>query len=657
MPITSPGIGSGLDVNSLVTQLMALERQPAALLDRKTAAYNAQLSAYGTMRSALAALQTAATSVASLPTLRQVSASVADSSLATASATASASAGTYSLEVQVLAQAQKLKSAGFASTGASVGEGTLTFEFGTYAGGAFTLNADKPSASVTIEAGKGSLAEVRDAINAASIGVTAGIVNDGSVQRLLLTAKDSGAANALRVSVADADGQNTDAAGLSRLAYDASTGGVTRLEETVLARDSRVLIDGITITRANNTVTDAIEGVTLNLLKAAAGSPSTLTVARNVDSAVTAVSGFVQAYNIAYSSLKGLSSYNAATRSGAVLQGDSTLNGVQAKMRALLGSSVEAAGGYASLSALGISFQLDGSLLGDTAKLRAALNDTTKDAATVFAAVGTPSDPQIKFSSASSTAAVGEYALQVTQLASRGSTAGSAPAALTINAGVNDTLTLSVNGAAASVTLLAGTYTADSLAAMLQSRVNGATAFSTTGRSVAASASGGVLSLTSQRYGSASAVEITGGTALADLFGTPTTTAGVDAAGTIGGVAATGAGKALSATGFSITVEDGALGARGTLRFSRGVADQLSRMIDDVFAGTINARTSGLEASIKSIAARKDAFEVRMTKVEATLRAQFVALDRMMASMTSTSNYLTQQLANLPGASSTTNNR
>ena len=650
MPIQSPGIGSGLDVNSLVTQLMAVERQPMTQLDRKTAAYNAQLSAYGTMRSALAALQTAAGSVASLPTLRQVTASVADGSLASASATAGAATGSYSLEVQALAQAQKLKSVAFAATSTSLGAGTLSFDFGTYSGGAFSLNADKPSASVVIAAGRDSLAEVRDAINAASAGVAASIVNDGSGQRLLITSTATGAANALRVSVADADANHTDAAGLSRLAYDASTGGVARLEQTVAARDSRIALDGITITRASNTVSEAIEGVTLNLAKESPGAVTTLNVARNIDGAVTAVSGFVQAYNIAYTSLRKLSAYNTETRSGAVLQGDSTLLGVQARMRSLLSASVEAAGGYASLSALGIAFQTDGSLLGDTAKLRAALNDTTRDAATVFAAVGTPSDGKIKFAAASADATAGEYALQVTQLATRGTASGSTAAGLTISAGVNDTLQLAVNGVAATVTLSAGTYTADSLAAMLQTRVNGIAGFSASGRSVEASASGGLLTLTSKLWGSNSSVALTGGTALADLFGSSVESAGVDAAGSIGGVAATGSGRTLSARGLSVSVEDGAVGARGSLRFSRGVAERLVRMIDEVFAGTINARTSGLEASIKGVAARRDAFEVRMTKVEANLRKQFVALDRMMSSMTNTSNFLTQQLASLPGA-------
>ena len=647
MPIQSAGIGSGLDVNGLITQLMAVERQPAALLDKKTSGYKAKLSAYGSLSSTLATLQTAAGAVTSLSKLRAVGASVADTSLATASAAPGTRAGSYALEVQTLAQSQKLNSVAFASTSTTVGAGTLTFEYGTYSGGAFSLNADKPSTSVVISAGQDSLAGVRDAINAASGGVSASIVNDGSGQRLVITSKDTGIANALRIGVVDDDGQNTDAAGLSRLAYNAATGGTSNLSEAAAARNALIVVDGVSVTRATNTLTDAIEGVSLNLLKAASGTTTTVSVARNIDTAVSAVQGFVQAYNNASASLRSLSAYNADTKTGAVLQGDSTLIGVQSRLRAMLGGLVENAGGYASLSEIGIAFLRDGSLLTDSAKLRAAFNDPVKDVASVFAAVGTPTDSLVKYSAATASATAGNYALVVTQLATRGSASGSAPAALTITSGVNDTLELSVDAESSTVTLTPGTYTASTLASMLQSSINGAAALVAAGAGVDATETGGTLTLTSKRWGSAAGVTLTGGTALAGLFGTPGSTPGVDAAGTIGGTAATGSGRNLSALGLTVSVEGGSTGARSTLGFSRGVADQLGTLISGLLNESITARTSGLQRSIKDIAARRDAFDFRMTKVESTMRKQFTALDTMLSSMQNTSSFLTQQLANL----------
>jgi flagellar hook-associated protein 2 len=282
--------------------------------------------------------------------------------------------------------------------------------------------------------------------------------------------------------------------------------------------------------------------------------------------------------------------------------------------------------------------QRDGSLLADAARLRAALEDTAKDAASAFAAVGKASDSLVRFVTASGAAEAGDYAVQVTQLATRGSVAGSAAAALTLTAGVNDTLDVTVDGVAASVTLAAGTYSAAGLAALLQSRIAG----------IEASESAGVLTLTSKTWGAASSVALTGGNALADLFGTPAGTAGVNAAGTIGGVAATGAGRELTGQGLTVSIEGGATGARGTLRFSRGVAFQLDTLIDGLLEDTVGARTEGLAASLRSLDERRDVLERRMETIEARIRAQFIALDGMIASMNATSSFLTQQLAALP---------
>ena len=247
----------------------------------------------------------------------------------------------------------------------------------------------------------------------------------------------------------------------------------------------------------------------------------------------------------------------------------------------------------------------------------------------------------------------GSYAIDITQIATRGAAVGSGAAALTITAGVNDSLQLTVNGTAATVTLAAGTYTASSLAAMLQSRINGAATLTAAGAAIEAAESGGVLSLTSKQWGSGSSVAITGGTAMADLFGTPSTGTGVDAAGSIGGVAATASGRTLSAQGLSISVEGGVTGARGTLKFSRGAADKLSTLIGDLLDGSIAARTEGINASVKSIGLRREVLEARMVTIERRMRAQFIALDSMMSSMNSTSSFLSQQLANLPKSENT----
>lgn len=655
MALSSPGIGSGLDVNGLVSQLMALEQRPLTLLATKEAKYQAQLSAYGSMKGALSSFQSAVAALATPAKFTAVKASVADTAVLTASASPSASAGSYSIQVQTLAQAQKLKSGTFAATTTTVGTGTLTIQFGTYSGGSFTLNPDKSAKTITIGSSNASLSGVRDAINAADAGVAASIVNDGSGYRLVVSSKDAGLANALKITVADNDLNNTDAAGLSQLVYDASTGGTTNLTQTVAAQNATAVIDGITVTKSTNTLTDAIDGVTLTLLKE--GSTTTLSVAKDTAGIKAAVESFVKAYNDLNKTLTDMSKYDAVNKQASILTGDATVRSVQSQLRALFNTALSSAGGgLTTLADIGVTFQTDGTLKLDATKLTKALNDGSKDISTLFAAIGKPSDSLVGFVSSTADTQDGSYAINVSQLATRGKTVGGGAAVLTINAGSNDTLSVTVDGVSASLTLAAGTYTATTLAAEIQSRINGASALSSAGIGVTVTQDLGVLTVTSNRYGSSSKVAITGGTAAADLFGAATQTDGVDVAGSIGGVAASGSGQALTgagdASGLKVNITGGATGDRGTIGFARGYADLLDKLVGRMLEndGLVDGRMDGINASIKELGTRREALSKRLEQIEKRYRAQFTALDAMIASMTRTSTYLQQQLANLPKA-------
>lgn len=656
MALSSPGIGSGLDVNGLVSQLMALEQRPLTLINGKEAKLQAQLSAYGSLKGALSSFQSAVSALASPARFTAAKASVADGTLLSASAAASAPAGSHSIEVQTLAQAQKLKSGTFVNLDDAIGSGTLTIQYGTYSGGNFTLNPDKSAQTIAIPSDASSLAGVRDAINAANAGVSASIVNDGSGFRLVVASKDSGLANALKITVDDDDLNDTDAAGLSLLAYDASTGGTANLTQTVAAQNATAVIDGIAVSKPSSTFTDVIEGVTLTLAKA---GTTTLTVARDTAGIQSAVEAFVKAYNDLNKTLGDLSRYNATTKQSSVLTGDATVRAVQTQLRAVFSTALSSAGGgLTTLSEIGVAFQKDGTLKLDSAKLGTALADPTKDVSTLFAAVGKPTDSLVDFVAATSDTQNGNYAVNVTQLATRGTAVGSGAAGLTITAGVNDTLEFAIDGVSASLTLAAGTYTAATLAAELQSRINGAGDLSAEGIGVTVTQSGGVLSVTSNRYGSTSAVSISGGTALTGLFGTPAATDGVDVAGTIGGAAATGSGQTLtgsgSAAGLKIDITGGATGDRGTVGFARGYATLLDTVVGRMLEndGMVDGRMDGISDSIKSLGTQREALAKRLESIEKRYRAQFAALDAMVASMTRTSTYLQQQLANLPGARS-----
>ena len=663
-PLASTGIGSGLDVNGIVESLMAVERRPLDLLASQQATYESRISAYGVLKGALGALQTAVAGLTTGNPFRSMSATLSDALLGSVAAGKGAIAGAHSIEVTALAASHRIASGGFVAQSDAVGSGTLTFSFGSWNAGAFTANPSAATGTVTIAAGQSSLAGIRDAVNAAKIGVSASIVDDGTAagKRLVFTSS-TGEAMSMKVDVVDDDGNALDAAGLSQLAYDpAGTAGAGRnMEQKVAAQNAAMIIDGIAITKATNVVSDAIKGLTLTLSKTNAGSPGTIHVANDSQAGSKAMDAFVKAYNDVQKTITNLSRYDPAKRQASVLTGDATVRMVQSKLRSLIAGPVAGGSGVSGelsmLAQVGVKTALDGTLSVDAAKLGALLSSDPLALERLFSAVGTSTDALVGFAGATAKTKPGNHAVEVTQLASRGTLVGSGAAALTITAGVNDTLTATIDNVAVTVTLAARTYAnADALAAELAGRLNGAQALKDAGSSVAVLVAGGILSVMSARYGSASNVAFTG-TALTTLMGgAGSATAGVDVAGLIGGVAALGAGRTLTGAagspseGLKLTVDGGLVGPRGTVNYSQGIASLFEPLLDDLTDsdGLVAAKTEGVQESLKLLDRRKDALEARMERVEAAYRAQYVRLDTTIATMSSLSTYLTQQLANLP---------
>lgn len=660
--LSSPGIGSGLDVNGIVSQLMAAERQPLNALNAQEQAFNQKLSAFGQVRSALATFQTALKDLSNGSKFQALSATSSDTKVLSASASGKATPASYQIGVTQLAQQHKIASAGYATTDAVIGSGTLTIQFGTYDSGSntFTANADKATKSISIAPANNTLAGIRDAINAADAGVTATVVNDGSAagHRLVLTSSDSGAANSLKISVTDDDGTALNASGLSALAYDptAAVGSGKNLEQKAAALDALLDIDGIAVKQPTNSVKDAIDGVTLNLAQTNVGQKLTLVVGRDSKAVTEAVQAFVKSYNDASGTLKNLTAYKGPGAQNGILLGDATARGIQVELRDLLNTSINSGGALTTLSQIGVSFGSDGTLSLDNTKLTAAINTNFDGIAALFAKAAKATDSLVSYSSSTTKTQPGTYAINVTQLATRGASVGSVAASLTVQAGTNDQLDLTVDGKVVSVTLAAATYAnASALAAEIQSKVNGATG---TSGSVLVSQSGGVLTVTSARYGSSSQAAVTGGNGMASLFGTPATSGGVDVAGTVNGATATGSGQSLTGAtgnaseGLTLRINGGALGARGNVTYSTGYAYQMGEYLDGVLRddGSLKTRTAGIDSSIKTLDKRQEQLEARLAQIEKRYRAQFSALDTMLSSMNSTSAFLTQQLASLPGS-------
>lgn len=370
---SSLAFGTNLDINTIVTQLMTVEKRPLTLLAAKQSAIDAKISSYGMLKSAFSTLQTAAEGLSKADVFAARKATIADGNVATVAASTTATPGNYSIEVSSLARAQVTASAAFAGgSSATVGSGTLTIELGSYSGGAFTVNPDKTPVTVTIPNTATSLGDVRDAINAANAGVTASLLNDGTGTRLVIASKEGGTANTVRITANDSDGDNTDAAGLSRLTYDASTGGSSNMSEKVTATDALLKVNGIDVVSSTNTLTNTIEGVTLTLKNTNVGSPTALTVSNDSSGAKAAVEKLVKSYNDAILTIKNQTAYNSTTDKGAALSGESTVLSLRSRLASVV--TGEIAPGV-SLASIGVSVQKDGSLKVDSDKLATALDN------------------------------------------------------------------------------------------------------------------------------------------------------------------------------------------------------------------------------------------------------------------------------------------
>ncbi len=389
--ITSSGIGSGLDIEGLVTQLVAAERRaPEARLDAKQESAQTRLSAYGLISSALNSLQSAFKSLNNPALLTAVKATVSNDSVLGTTVTGTPAPGAYSVEVMQMAQGQRVMTS--ATAAPSVAAGTLTFNLGRYTTtgegeAAVTTFTATTSHTITLEPGKDSLADLRDAINGANIGITASIVNNGTTDQLVIARGAEGANAAFTMTGTD---------GLSAFTYDASTAAPSsNLDLLDAAQDAKVKFGGIELSRASNTISDLIDGVTLNLFDSAPGERIRINVTNDHAGARTAINDMVKAYNEAMTTMKSLTAFVPASsdkeeNQAGVLQGDSTARNLMQTLRQSMSEGVSELGRILGMSvdgdvaSLGISIGRDGMITLDNGKLDTALGNASADLSKVL---------------------------------------------------------------------------------------------------------------------------------------------------------------------------------------------------------------------------------------------------------------------------------
>jgi flagellar hook-associated protein 2 len=777
--MSSAGIGSGLDVNGIIAKLMSIERQPITQIDNKTTAVQAELTAYGTLKGSLSSFQTAVQSLTSTSTYSATKATVADTAQFSVTSDSTAAPGNYSVQVVKLAKAEKLQSAGFTSSTASIGTGTLTFEFGTYStSGAvtsFATNTDKKTVSVTIPTGSDSLNSIAEAINAAKTGVSATVLNDGTHSYLSFSPLDPGAANSLRITVSDDDGINSDSTGLSKLAFDKSTGYLA-------GSVGFAAPNAVTINATNNKFDLALDG----------GTATTVTIPSGNYDAVNIVSVAQTAVDTALGAGKATVSLNGSNQ---LVVASNTVPSTS--VSAVIGNT-----GYADLIGVDLStpvtvtssnnqFKLaldggtpttvtipDGTYLNDAASI--SLVQTAVDTA-----LGGAGKATVSLDGSNNLVITSNTAASASISATTGNTGSTtlfgvslaAPNAVTISSANNQFMLAVDGGTPTAVTIPDGSYDAANIVSAFQTAINTAVGAGKATVSLNASNQLVINSAATSGLASIALTEVSGDAGLSTLFGSSglsgsgatqmtESVAPQDAELIIDGVTVKKSTNTLtdairgvtliltkeSTTATTVTVTNdnsalstavdtlvkaynttsgmlkdllsydpttgkaGALQSEGAVRliqsqlrttlqaltggtglkglsdigvsFQRdgslafnsdklktalsdptknikalfigensstdGIANKLNNLLDSFLQGngTLVARTDGLNLEMVRYARRKSELEIRMTAIETRYRKQYSNLDTLVASMSKTSAYLSQQLANLPTVNS-----
>ena len=658
--ISSLGVGSGVLNSDLVDQLVAAERGPKDnRLTQRTERTDALISAYGTLRSAVTELRLPMRQLGSADSLKSFSATSSGAGVDVSVSGSDASRGSYNVKVISLAQSQALATREiFADRDAtSVGQGTLTLSVG-----------DKTT-EITIGDNNDTLQGLANSINDANAGVSAGVIDTGNGYQLVLSADETGTANAVSISAADSDNNNTDDQGLSRFAFNSDMALNSGLQQTIAASDAVMELNGVEVTRATNTIDDVVDGLSFNLT---ALGESNVKVEQDTAAVADRVQAFVDKFNELQNTINELSSFDSETGQGSILTGDSTVRNIQNQLKRVLSDIVPGLenANVRSLADVGISTDFrSGELQFDSQRFQQQLRENPDDVTALFAEQGRSSDSQVEFVRSGSNTVPGDYNINVSEMASRGSLNFGMASTDEITLGANNSLSFRIDGETnATVSLEAKAYSPNQLASALETALNGSDALRSAGRSVQVGFDdAGGLTFTSNRFGSESNVSITSvtdvssnGTNLSVASGT----AGTDVQGTINGRAAEGDGQVLflsnsdggGAAGLQVRIAGGTIGDRGSVSFIEGISERAVDAITSILGenGSLDSRTKNLNRDLERIQQDQVDLERRIESYRERLVSQFSAADSLIAQLNSTRDYITQQFA---GLSAQGNNR
>ncbi len=673
--ISSLGIGSGLDLAGIVEGLVEAERAPTeARLSVKQETITTELSAFGALRSSLSLFQSSLSSLKFTTSFSQMSAKLSDNSVFSVDVAEGAPTGSFNVEVNSLATKHSLAtnaSTAFNDVTETIGTGTLTIRFGSTATDPYSFTPDPTKTTQTIEISEANdnttVEGFRNYINTNDFGVEASIINDGNGYRLVMTSKDTGASNSMEITVTnDGDADNEDNAGLSQLAFNAAA--QSSATQTVAAQDANLLINGLSISRETNTVTGAIDGITLNLLKADQDNLISVEISESFAGAQSSVQEFVSGYNSLVGNIQTLTSYNAVDESAGILLGDFTVRNMSNQLRSVINNMINSsASNIRTLADMGITTESDGRLSIDSDQFEAAFSEYPEEVEALFINQGNVTDSNIEYVGASTSITAGEYSIFVDALATRGVYSGDVINSLTIDAD-NDEFTISVDGVESNTIILTqGLYAdGDALAQHIQAQINGDVKLKDkqVGVLVAYDSASNRFDITSQSYGSDSLISLTSiDTDMENDLGLSIATgsSGSDVTGTINGLPASGNGQILTSEtslGISLKIDGGATGSRGAVSITNGIIGKIDELLDGFLdnSGALKSREDGLSDELEEIQLEREELEDRISKLEDRFVRQFSALDSLLAQFNATSSFLEQQLQSLPEPNSVNRN-
>ncbi len=769
---SSTGLVSGIDIESIISQLQEVERRPIIQLQARQATFQTQISSLFNVSSKLSTLLAVATSVNNPANFNTRTASVtktsAGVSLLTATADSTATTSSYALTVQQLAQANKKASQGVVdqnTTAVASGSGTFKFKVGS-SGTEYSVTV---SSSTTLQG-------LRDAINSAGGSVAASIINDGTGSnpyRLVLTGNTSGSANTITITnndtTLDFTNKKVEAAyafttnsfagtvssnagnnytgttnktflvkivtggaagaatykysidgginylGANGAAYNGSNaittqGALTNYIDSAVAsnstnegvqiafgsgtlaaddtftvdvfnptfqsaQDAVVKIDNTTVTKSSNTITDAIQGVTLNLTQVDTSTSVTLSVSSDSAGLSEKIKNFVTAYNDVNKFLTDQFTFDPKVKKAGALLADSSVRAVQQLLKDVVSGSIPGlTSGKTNLSQIGItSDSKTGTLKVDDSKLSAAITSDPDGVRRLFLGLGTPTNSAISFSGLTAKTAAGTYGIELTVAPAKATLGGSSDAAfqdlsttgLTNAEVLSFTYSSDYTATSPTTTSFAVTLTAGSKINDVVSALN--SAFATQKVGLSASNDSGRLKITSTDYGKDirfTVVSDQAGSTQTGIGAVGLTAQGTDIAGLINGHSATGKGKILTSSsgfgedGLSISTESTTTGLFGTIAVSRGVGDRLANSLDaytNPTSGIFIGKTNTLQGNVDRISQDITKLNDRITKEGDRLRGQLQRLEVTLGQFQATSNFLTNQLSKLPTFSSSIN--